>query len=230
MFLMKFGSIVLILAILSLSQAPLAAQNNEAVTIRLSIDWVIAHDLQEDGGFWADRVDEIVIIYALQEIDWRGQAVTDNRAAVVWAGDFVLGQRVNLPQFEVVYLTIDPTSSVRLEILMLETEGDTDEYLEVVQLGCGIAVSPLMGSAIAGNLYAVGGVVACLLVQALNFGDTEFNSEGAVATYGLDALPLWQQALDFRWRFRILGRATFNEAHYELHYSLSIYNPDRPAA
>lgn len=225
---MRKGVLLLLVALLvGGAWGHVEAQTEEAVTVYLTVDSVVAHDLQEDGGFWADSLDEIVIIYSLQEIDAQGRPVADNHVGVVWTGWFSLGQRVGLAQFEALNLTIAPTSSVRLAIQMLETEGDPNAYLDSVQDGCDILEPPTLGD-IAGNLLAINGAtLTCLLSNALGVGDTRLSSDAVPVTYGLADLRVWQQhTLDFRWRYRPLGVA-LNAAHYALHYTLRIYDPSR---
>lgn len=208
-----------------------AQEEAEAVTVRLTIDGVQALDLQEDGGFWSDNLDEMVIIYTLQEIDADGQPVEDNQVGVVWTGWFSLGQRVGLAQYEALNLTIAPTSSVRLAVQMLETEGDPTDYLTSVQDGCDILGGPPTVGEIASNLLALDAdTLTCLLGNALGLGDTRLSSDAVPVTYGVGDLRVWQQVtVDFRWRYRPLG-VGFNAAHYTLHYTLRLHDPNRPAA
>lgn len=218
-------------AVLGAGIGPLHAQMDEAVTVRLIINEMVAHDLQEDGGFWSDDLDEMVLLYTLQEIDAQGQPVEDNQVGVVWTGWFRLGQRVGLAQFEVLNLTIAPTSSVRLAVQMLETEGDPNDYLLSVQDGCDILGGPPTVGEIASNLLALDAdTLTCLVGNALGLGDTRLSSDAVPITYSVDDLRVWQQqTVDFRWRYRPLG-VGFNAAHYTLGYTLSIYDPPRRGA
>jgi hypothetical protein len=204
--------------LLLISLLTLGVYADDGVTVRFTIDEVFAEDLQEDGLLSSDNVDEIGLIYTLQEINANGFAVNDNAAAIIWIGEFAVNTRLGRPAFEPIDLTIAPENAVEMEIIMVELPGDTNAFLDFLNENCGTTAPMLQLSA--GNIaIESAAAVECISNQAelFNSHETPIRSPQSIAQYKLEDMET-QQTITFSWQQQ-MAKST-NTMSYDVTYSL----------
>ena len=194
----KIFSILFIIIVACLAPLSVAAQSNQNVTVKLTIDTLIANDLQEDGLINSNNVDEVYVEYTLEEVaNGRG---TGNKAVGYWGlGYLRLNSRVT--DFEPIFLEIASTSSVRVEVRIIESDEDRETWSTLWSGACILTGLP----------------VACAGDLAFSSKNVEFTRSILPQTYTARQLQVgMSETLLFTWTNFI------NWAEYELNYSVSL--------
>lgn len=190
---------LIILAVLAAGIAPPGVHAQSGTVVTLTINSLVANDLQEDGIINSNNIDEVYIEYSLQEVASNG--VRSNNVVVgSWGlGYLEKGERVSAAEFESISLEIAANSGVRVEIHVIESDQDRQGWADMWGAACQSGLIP----------------ISCVGDLVVNADNVEFQGPSSAPTY--DSAEIRRgvtQTITFTWTNGM------NWAEYELHYSL----------